>query len=121
MKGPGIVGILLAASLVVVGVRTVHAAQSVAASGQARRVDDDDRDGGGWFPLWFGFHFFVPRPPVIIGRPYYPERNDYPATPPPPPLQTYYYFCQSPEGYYPQVPDCPGGWLRVLPSGGPLP
>jgi hypothetical protein len=28
----------------------------------------------------------------------------------------YWYFCQDPQGYYPYIKDCPGGWMRVVPS-----
>jgi hypothetical protein len=28
----------------------------------------------------------------------------------------YWAYCQSPEGYYPYVQDCPGGWLSVVPT-----
>lgn len=109
--------IALATGLSVAGAPVVHAAYRPAAPGQLRRVDGYDDSG---FRLWFSFPYFgfpyvVPRRPIII------ERNYYPPTPPPPPMRTYYYFCQNPEGYYPQVADCPGGWLRVLPSGGPPP
>jgi hypothetical protein len=29
---------------------------------------------------------------------------------------SYWHFCQDPEGYYPYVKDCPGGWMTVVPS-----
>ena len=28
----------------------------------------------------------------------------------------YWYYCQSPEGYYPYVKHCPGGWMQVVPT-----
>jgi len=28
----------------------------------------------------------------------------------------YWAYCQSPEGYYPYVQDCPGGWIPVPPT-----
>lgn len=34
--------------------------------------------------------------------------------------QQYFYYCPD-AGYYPQVPTCARGWLRVLPSGTPGP
>jgi hypothetical protein len=48
----------------------------------------------------------VPAPPVVI--------------PAPPPVAvsataSYWYYCQSPRGYYPYVPQCPSGWLQVVP------
>jgi hypothetical protein len=33
----------------------------------------------------------------------------------------YVYYCPNPAGYYPQVPSCAAGWLRVVPQGGPGP
>ena len=31
----------------------------------------------------------------------------------------YWYFCQNPQGYYPYVKSCPGGWLKVVPNVAP--
>ena len=31
------------------------------------------------------------------------------------------WYCTSPAGYYPEVPECASGWLRVLPDVGPPP
>jgi hypothetical protein len=28
----------------------------------------------------------------------------------------YWYHCEDPEGYYPYVKECPGGWQRVVPT-----
>lgn len=28
----------------------------------------------------------------------------------------YWYYCQNPEGYYPYVKSCPGGWMKVVPD-----
>jgi hypothetical protein len=33
----------------------------------------------------------------------------------------YSYYCPDPAGYYPQVPTCAKGWLRVVPSDAPGP
>lgn len=115
IKGPFGVAVALASSLFLVTVRSALAAHvSFPVSAHTLRVDDDDDDGGdddGWFPLWFGFQAFAPRRRVII------ERNYYPPPPPPRRRPVYYYYCRHPEGYYPRVPNCPSGWLRVLPSG----
>jgi hypothetical protein len=33
------------------------------------------------------------------------------------PEQTYsWYYCRDPEGYYPYVTSCPGGWTKVVPT-----
>lgn len=112
-KHPFVIAAMLTSSLLVGVARVAHAAQVVSWAPQphAVRVDDDEGgDGGdGWFPLWFGFRAFAPRRRVIIERNYYP--------PPPPPRPTYYYYCRDPEGYYPRIPNCPSGWLRVVPPG----
>ena len=31
----------------------------------------------------------------------------------------YWYYCHRPDGYYPYVKECPGGWERVTPQPGP--
>ena len=28
----------------------------------------------------------------------------------------YWYYCQNPQGYYPYVNSCPGGWMKVVPQ-----
>jgi hypothetical protein len=40
-------------------------------------------------------------------------------TQPPPPQTNYWFYCQSPAGYYPHVPACPGGWMQVVPNNNP--
>ena len=37
-----------------------------------------------------------------------------PAIPQPQP--NYWYYCQDPEGYYPNVDECPDGWQQVAPQ-----
>jgi len=32
------------------------------------------------------------------------------------PQQEYWYYCKDPQGYYPYVANCPGGWMRVAPT-----
>ena len=38
------------------------------------------------------------------------------TAPPTQPQIQYWYYCQNPEGYYPYVKQCPGGWLQVVPQ-----
>jgi len=33
----------------------------------------------------------------------------------------YSYYCPDPAGYYPQLQNCPKGWLKVVPDAGPRP
>ncbi len=79
--------------------------------------------------------------PPLLGWRYYPPPYYYPPTyyyPPPTYLRIrlpsprsilngprlnrshhrkqYWYYCTDPEGYYPTVQECPGGWLKVLPQ-----
>jgi len=28
----------------------------------------------------------------------------------------YWYYCENPQGYYPYIKSCPGGWMRVVPE-----
>jgi hypothetical protein len=45
-----------------------------------------------WDPVW-GPRYYVPGQPG-----------------------TFLYYCQDPPGYFPEVRDCPGGWVRVIPE-----
>ena len=82
------------------------------------------RGGWGWWPWAVGG--------AVVGATlaapyYYPYYQHYPArpvvvqTPPavyvqPRQQQAYYwYFCQNPQGYYPYVPSCSSGWVKVMP------
>lgn len=58
---------------------------------------------------------------------YYPPVIAVPAPPPPvyveqaPPASAapapgYWYYCSNPDGYYPYVKECPGGWQKVQPQ-----
>ena len=69
-----------------------------------------------WGPWYYPPSYYYPPyyPPVVIERPappVYIEKS--------PPVEAassgYWYYCQSPAGYYPEVRECPGGWLKVLP------
>ncbi len=54
-------------------------------------------------------------PPVIVPPtpPVYIQQQEAPAAAQP---QTNdWYYCQDPEGYYPYIKQCPGGWMRVSP------
>jgi hypothetical protein len=74
----------------------------------------------------FGLHIGVPLfwnwpppyyaypPPVVVAPsppPVYIERGYDDAAPAG--GQGYWYYCRGPEGYYPYVRECPGGWERV--------
>ena len=69
------------------------------------------------FGYYYPTPYYYPYPPVTVAPspPVYIERNDQQAE-----AQTYYwYYCANPEGYYPYVKECPGGWQQVVPRPAP--
>lgn len=79
--------------------------------------------GYGFGGYGFGYPFYYP--------PYYsyPQTIVVPTTPPvyiqqqqaqptqqAQPQTNYWYYCRDPDGYYPYVKTCPGGWLQVAPQ-----
>ena len=67
------------------------------------------------FPFRSGFvttQVFFARPGGIVAP--WPYWYVYPS---PAYVQPQYWaYCQNPEGYYPYVQDCPGGWVPVVPA-----
>jgi hypothetical protein len=66
--------------------------------------------GAPWWwgsPGWRGYGYSSP--PVVIEQqaPVYLQPDS--------PVQ-YWYYCQNPQGYYPYVQQCPGGWMQVVPT-----
>lgn len=91
--------------------------------------------GGGHFGGWHGgAHFGYDLGLGFYGWPYYPypyyppivpvpstppvyTQQDMPSTPQaPPPQNSYWYYCRNPDGYYPYIRECPGGWETVSPQ-----
>jgi hypothetical protein len=80
--------------------------------------------GGAWaggvviggFPLWYPYGYgsvYGPMYPPTVEEsppPVYIERE--------PPAE-YWYYCWDPQGYYPSVEECPGGWVKVAPQMAP--
>jgi hypothetical protein len=70
--------------------------------------------------IYFGAPLYVPMYPPV----YVPPRVIV-VPPPQPPVyieqapvyngDQYWYYCQQANAYYPQVIDCPSGWIRVPP------
>lgn len=65
--------------------------------------------------------FFYRRPynygPTVVvpmTPPVYVQREE--VRPPAQPQTNYWHYCQDPDGYYPYVKQCPGGWLQVAPQ-----
>ncbi len=76
---------------------------------------------GGWgypyYPYYYPYYpyyypYYYSEPPVVIERqtPVYVQPNQKQEE------SDYWYFCTKPQGYYPYVKKCPGGWLKVVPS-----
>ena len=93
--------------------------------------------GVGYYPYayWWGPRIYA-YPSWWWPYPYtysYPYTYPYPSYQPParvieqPPAYSepeqrqphYWYYCQNPQGYYPYIKSCPGGWMRVVPEGTP--
>jgi len=63
-------------------------------------------------PLWYPYRHY-PAPPIIVEQPTVYVQQ---------PRQekiNYWYYCENPEGYYPYIKTCPGGWMKVLPNTNP--
>ena len=63
-----------------------------------------------WGPSWAPDDYY----PVAVAPPaVYVEPSAPGAAPPPLPS---WYYCDNPQGYYPYVQQCPGGWQPVTPT-----
>jgi hypothetical protein len=66
---------------------------------------------GPWYPYGWGYPYpYYAGPPVVIQQqpPVYSQREQ--------PEPDYWYYCQNPQGYYPYIKNCPGGWMKVVPE-----
>jgi len=67
-----------------------------------------------WGPYWgpYGYPYAYPYayPPQVFVQPSQ-QLSIQPSTSPP-----LWYYCDDPQGYYPYVQQCPGGWRTVAPS-----
>ena len=65
-----------------------------------------------WDPYWTPYG----SPPVVTPPPqvYVQPAPEAPVQPPPTPPS--WYYCDNPQGYYPYVQQCPGGWRPVAPT-----
>jgi hypothetical protein len=66
---------------------------------------------GWWGPGWWGPGYYGP--PAVVERES-PQVYLQPESQP-----SYWYYCQNPQGYYPYIQQCPGGWLQVVPQQAP--
>ena len=63
---------------------------------------------------WAPAPYYYPAPQVVVvpQQPQtYVQRNQ--------PEPNYWYYCQNPQGYYPYIKSCPGGWMKVVPDTAP--
>lgn len=68
-----------------------------------------------YYPPWYAYPpaVVVPTtPPVYIER---QEAQPAQSAQPDQPQSNFWYYCRNPDGYYPYVKSCPGGWLPVPP------
>lgn len=77
----------------------------------------------GWDHYWWGADYYDGYPYPYAYRRYvtapaesvvYVERGD--AATPPGREVGYWYHCTAPEGYYPYVKECTGGWRQITPQ-----
>jgi hypothetical protein len=81
--------------------------------------------GWGWYypyPHYVYPPAYYTYPPVVVapsGPPVYIEQGQAQAptaeATPAQPQANYWYYCSKPEGYYPYIKQCPGGWQQVAP------
>jgi hypothetical protein len=82
--------------------------------------------GQRWGP-WWGARPFWGTPYVGVPYPYYAgppvvveQSPPVYVQPAPQPEEPYYwYYCERPKGYYPYINECPGGWMKTVPSTAP--
>jgi len=77
--------------------------------------------GPGWGPGWRGYpaypyypyYPYYSAPPVVVEQQaqVYAQQDQQESD--------YWYYCRNPEGYYPYVKSCPGGWMKVVPEPAP--
>ena len=96
----------------------VFAAAGLAASSVALADHIRGRVGiyfGVPFPAYtYPYYYPYYSPPVVVAPPPPPVYIEQSA----PPAQggNYWYHCNDPEGYYPYVQSCPGGWQAIVPT-----
>lgn len=73
--------------------------------------------GWGWgapYPYYYPYYYAAP--PIIIERQPPVYQYEQQASPPVQEPQYYWYFCPGSKAYYPYVKQCPGGWVKVVPT-----
>lgn len=75
--------------------------------------------GGPYYPYPYYPYPYPYYPPVVVtpqSPPVYIEQGDQQAPQQSMQQDYYWYHCAAPEGYYPYIKQCPGGWEKVLPE-----
>ena len=84
-------------------------------------------------PYYGGYPYYSSYPYYAGYQSYYPDEPVYVEPGPSTYIQRdmssgaqggegqYLYYCPDPAGYYPQLQNCPKGWLKVVPEGSPRP
>lgn len=68
---------------------------------------------GWWGPYYYPYYYpYYQDQPIVIEQ---PELYVQPA-PQTEQQPVYWYYCKDPQGYYPYVKQCPGGWMKVVPT-----
>jgi hypothetical protein len=63
-----------------------------------------------WYPRYYygGPVYYGPPPAFVQPSVGYIQRGHEESD--------YWYYCDNPQGYYPYVKSCPGGWMKVVPE-----
>jgi hypothetical protein len=75
--------------------------------------------GSPWYYPPPYYYYPAPVAPVVVAPsapPVYVEQGASAAPEQPQANSNYWYYCSSPDGYYPYIKQCPGGWKRVAPE-----
>lgn len=64
-----------------------------------------------YYPYAYPYYY-----PYAYPYPYYPDAYAQPQVYIEQEQPSDWYYCQNPQGYYPYVTSCPGGWTRVVPT-----
>lgn len=73
-----------------------------------------------YYPPHYYYHYPYYPPVVVVPQqaPVYIEQTPQQAAPQTSVIQPsgYWYHCDKPDGYYPYIKECPGGWQKVVPT-----
>jgi len=66
-------------------------------------------------PYYYPYRYGYPPQVIVAETPVYVERPRSAVPPPAPPEVAYWHYCESLGSYYPDVANCPEGWVKVPP------